>query len=113
MMKKLASRSEALLASVSIAGAASAQSGNSWDGLHAGLNAGAASNSGVEIALTGPWSIGAEYLHANLGNESSSTTSCTGSASACAEFSGISVDSLHNGFTANIIRVDINYWFGY
>jgi outer membrane immunogenic protein len=68
---------------------------------------------GVEIVLNGPWSLAAEYLHANLGNGSNSTTTCTGSAAACAEFSGISLDSIHNSFTANIIRVGINYWFGY
>jgi outer membrane immunogenic protein len=72
-----------------------------------------ATGGGVEIVLKGPWSIGAEYLHVNLGNGSSSTTSCTGSAAACAEFSAISFDSVHNSFSANIIRVGVNYWFGY
>lgn len=72
-----------------------------------------AAGGGVEIVLSGPWSVKAEYLHANLGKGSNSTTSCTGSASACAEFSGISLDSVHNSFTANIIRFGINYWFEY
>jgi outer membrane immunogenic protein len=68
---------------------------------------------GVELVLSGPWSISAEYLHANLGNGSNSTTTCTGSASACGAYSGVSLDSTHNSFTANIFRIGINYWFGY
>jgi outer membrane immunogenic protein len=68
---------------------------------------------GVELILNGPWSIGAEYLHASLGNGSNSTTTCTGSPSACAAFSGASLDSIHNSFTANIFRIGINYWFWY
>jgi outer membrane immunogenic protein len=68
---------------------------------------------GVELVLNGPWSIGAEYLHASLGNGSNSTSTCTGSASACAAFSGVSLDSIHNSFTANVFRISINYWFWY
>jgi outer membrane immunogenic protein len=68
---------------------------------------------GVELVLTGPWSISAEFLQANLGKGSNSITSCTGSASACGTFSGVSLDSTHNSFTANIFRIGINYWFGY
>ena len=68
---------------------------------------------GTEIGLNGAWSITAEYLHVNLGKGSNSTTACSGSASACAAFSGISLDSTHNGFTANLFRVGINYWFSY
>jgi outer membrane immunogenic protein len=68
---------------------------------------------GVELVLIGPWSIGAEYLHATLGNGSNSTSTCTGSASACAAFSGVSLDSIHNSFTANVFRISINYWFWY
>jgi len=68
---------------------------------------------GTEIGLNGAWSITAEYLHVNLGKGSNSTAACSGSASACAAFSGISFDSVHNGFTANLFRVGINYWFSY
>lgn len=68
---------------------------------------------GVEFVLTGPWSISADYLHASLGKGSNSTTTCTGSASACAAFAGISLDSIHDSFTANIFRIGISYWFGY
>lgn len=72
-----------------------------------------AAGGGIEFVLWGPLSIRAEYMHANLGSGSNSTTSCTGSAAACAQFSGISLDSTHNSFNANIVRIGVNYWFGY
>jgi outer membrane immunogenic protein len=68
---------------------------------------------GAEIGLNGAWSITAEYLHMSLGKGSSSTTTCAGSAAACAPLAGIAVDTTHNGFTANIFRIGINYWFNY
>jgi len=76
-------------------------------------SAGWAAGVGTEIGLNGAWSITAEYLHVNLGKGSNSTTACSGSASACAAFSGLSLDSTHSGFTANVFRVGINYWFSY
>jgi outer membrane immunogenic protein len=77
------------------------------------VSAGWVAGGGAEFVLSGPWSISAEYLHASLGNGSNSIATCTGSPSACAAFSGISLDSAHNSFTANIFRIGINYWFGY
>lgn len=68
---------------------------------------------GFELGLNGAWSITAEYLHANLGKGSDSTSACSGLASACAPFSGISFDNGHEGFSANMFRVGITYWFGY
>ncbi|HME37621.1 MAG TPA: outer membrane beta-barrel protein [Steroidobacteraceae bacterium] len=68
---------------------------------------------GVELVLSGPWSISAEYLHANLGKGSNSTSTCTGAAAACAAFSGVSLDSVHNSLTANMFRIGFNYWFWY
>jgi outer membrane immunogenic protein len=68
---------------------------------------------GIELVLSGPWSISAEYLHINLGNGSNTASTCTGTASACAAFSGVSLDSIHNSFTANMFRIGINYWFWY
>lgn len=68
---------------------------------------------GFELGLNGAWSITAEYLHANFGKGSNSTTNCTGSVPACAAFSGISFNNTHEGFSANIVRVGITYWFGY
>jgi opacity protein-like surface antigen len=76
-------------------------------------SAGWVTGGGVELVLSGPWSISAEYVHASLGNGSNSIATCAGSVSACAAFSGISLDSAHNSFTANIFRIGINYWFGY
>jgi opacity protein-like surface antigen len=72
-----------------------------------------AAGGGAEWGLNGAWSIKLEFLHANLGNGSNSVTQCTGSAVACAAFSGISLDSTHNSFTADIVRIGFNYWFGY
>ncbi len=72
-----------------------------------------AAGAGTEIGLNGAWSITAEFLHVNLGKGSNSTTTCSGSAPACAAFSGISLGSTHDRFTANVFRVGINYWFGY
>lgn len=68
---------------------------------------------GVEYGLNGPWSITAEYLSENLGQGSNSSATCSGPAGACTGFSGIAFDTSHGGFKANIIRIGINYWFGY
>jgi opacity protein-like surface antigen len=72
-----------------------------------------AAGAGTEIGLNGAWSITLDYLHANLGKGSNSTTTCSGSAAACAAFAGVSLDSRHGGFTSNTFRIGINYWFGY
>jgi outer membrane immunogenic protein len=72
-----------------------------------------AAGGGVEYGLNGPWSIKAEYLHVNLGKGSDSTAVCSGSAAACAPFSGISLDSMHSSSSANMFRIGINYWFRY
>lgn len=68
---------------------------------------------GVEIGLNGAWSVTAEYLHLSLGKGGNSTTTCTGPAAACSAFAGISLDNTHDGFTSNIFRIGINYWFNY
>jgi outer membrane immunogenic protein len=68
---------------------------------------------GAEYGFNGPWSFTVEYLHVNLGKGSDFAATCNGSATACSAFSGISFDSIHNGFNANIFRIGINYWFGY
>ena len=68
---------------------------------------------GVEIGLHGSWSIAAEYLHASLGKGSSSTAGCAGTALNCAAFANVSLQNGHGSFEANLIRVNINYWFDY
>ena len=68
---------------------------------------------GFELGLNGAWSITAEYLHASLGKGSNSATTCNGTVAACAAFSGISFDSTHEGFSSNIFRIGITYWFRY
>jgi opacity protein-like surface antigen len=72
-----------------------------------------AAGAGTEIGLNGPWSISLEYLHVNLGKGSETTAACSGLAASCTAFSGISFDSMHGSFTANIYRIGITYWFGY
>jgi hypothetical protein len=76
-------------------------------------SAGWVTGGGTEIGLNGAWSITLDYLHVNLGSGTHSTTTCTGTASACTPFSGVSLDSSHRGFTANILRIGVNFWFGY
>jgi outer membrane immunogenic protein len=68
---------------------------------------------GAEWGLNGPWSIKAEYLHVNLGRESNSVAACSGTPAACTAFSGLSIDSNHDGFSANLFRIGITYWFSY
>ena len=72
-----------------------------------------AAGAGTEIGFNGPWSISLEYLRVNLGKGSETTAACSGSAASCAAFSGISFDSMHGGFTANMYRIGITYWFAY
>jgi outer membrane immunogenic protein len=76
-------------------------------------SSGWAAGAGAEIGLNGAWSISAEYLHMSLGNGSNSTTTCGGATGACSAFAGVSLENTHNAFTANIIRIGINYWFNY
>ncbi len=76
-------------------------------------SAGWAAGGGVEYGFNGPWSISLEYLRANLGKGSDSTATCSGPAAACAEFSGVTFDTSHNSFKADIIRIGVNYWFDY
>jgi len=75
--------------------------------------AGWAAGAGVELGLNGAWSISAEYLRANLGKGSDSTAACAGTAAVCAGFSGLSLDGTHGGFSSNIVRVGVVYYFGY
>ena len=72
-----------------------------------------AAGGGFELGMNGPWSITAEYLHVSLGKGSDSTTTCSGAVAACAAFSGVSFTNTHEGFSANMIRLGVTYWFGY
>jgi outer membrane immunogenic protein len=85
----------------------------SFDGGKDFSSFGWAAGGGFELALNGAWSITAEYLHVSLGKGSDSTTTCSGTASACSAFSGISFENTHEGFSANIFRLGVTYWFGY
>jgi outer membrane immunogenic protein len=85
----------------------------SFDGGKDFSSFGWAAGGGFELGLTGAWSITAEYLHVSLGKGSNSTSTCSGTAAACAPFSGISFENTHEGFTANMIRLGVTYWFSY
>jgi outer membrane immunogenic protein len=85
----------------------------SFDGGKNFNSTGWAAGAGVEIGLNGAWSISAEYLHIGLGKGSSSVSTCAGAASACSAFGGVTLDTTHNSFTANLLRIGINYWFNY
>lgn len=68
---------------------------------------------GFELGLNGPWSVSAEYLHASLGKGSDSSSGCSGAAANCASFAGATFATTHQGFTANIVRIGVTYWFSY
>jgi len=85
----------------------------SFDGGATFSTIGWVSAAGFELGLNGAWSITAEYLHANLGRGPTSKMNCSGSASTCAAFSGITLESGHEAYSANIILIGVTYWFGY
>ena len=77
------------------------------------FTAGWVAGGGFELGLNGAWSLSAEYLHASLGKGSDSTGTCNGSVAACGAFSGMTFETQHGGFSANIFRLGITYWFNY
>jgi outer membrane immunogenic protein len=85
----------------------------SFNGTRSFASAGWVAGGGVEIGLHGSWSIAAEYLHASLGKGSGSTAGCSGTAAHCAAFADASLQNGHGGFEANLVRININYWFDY
>jgi outer membrane immunogenic protein len=66
---------------------------------------------GAEYMLADSWSIRTEYNYISLGKGSTSQVSCTGPVATCAAFANTELESLHNKFTASIVRVGINYKF--
>jgi outer membrane immunogenic protein len=68
---------------------------------------------GIELGLYGPWSIGLEYLHSNLGKSSSTSAACSGPVVQCQAFDGLILDNRRNGFTSNVFRLAFNYYFNY
>jgi opacity protein-like surface antigen len=72
-----------------------------------------AAGGGAEWGFNGPFSISLEYLHASLGKGPSGAAGCTGAAVTCSEFSAITLQSSHDAFNFNVIRVSVSYWFGY
>jgi outer membrane immunogenic protein len=66
---------------------------------------------GVEYALIDSWSMRAEYTYIKLSKGNNSNATCQGSVTACEAFTGLELDNIHNSFTANVLRVGINYKF--
>jgi outer membrane immunogenic protein len=78
-------------------------SGNNGSGARVGWTAGA----GIEYALTNNWEIGAEYLYADLGSRTITTTP---NALAAAVFPNVYATAKIN-YDASIIRAFVNYKF--
>jgi opacity protein-like surface antigen len=76
-------------------------------------SAGWAAGGGFELGLNSAWSISAEYLRANLGHGSETTTACAGVPAACAAFAAISLDSTRGALKSNIFRIGVVYYFDY
>ena len=80
-----------------------------------GFGAGA----GMDYLLSDNWFLRAEYTFIKLGKGTTSAAQCTSAGTAagaaiCDQFgaSSLQLDNIHNSFTANIVRVGINYKFG-
>jgi outer membrane protein OmpA-like peptidoglycan-associated protein len=80
-----------------------------------GFGAGA----GMDYLLSDNWFLRAEYTFIKLGKGNTSSAQCTSAGTAagaaiCGAFdsSALELDNIHNSFTANIVRVGINYKFG-
>jgi outer membrane immunogenic protein len=66
---------------------------------------------GVEYALGDSWALAFEYNYIQLGKGSNSNVNCTSSTAACNAFANLTLDSIHNNFTASAARLILNYMF--
>jgi outer membrane protein OmpA-like peptidoglycan-associated protein len=80
-----------------------------------GFGAGA----GMDYLLSDNWFLRAEYTFIKLGKGTTSSAQCTSAGTAagaaiCGQFgsNALELDNIHNSFTANIVRVGVNYKFG-
>ena len=80
-----------------------------------GFGAGA----GLDYLIADHWFLRAEYTFIKLGKGTNNATQCRTAGTAagnaiCAEFDSdaLELNNIHNSFTANIVRVGINYKFG-
>jgi outer membrane immunogenic protein len=85
----------------------------SFNGTRSFSSFGWAAGGGIEWGLNGPWSMGFEYLHTSLGGASSSAAACAGTAAACEPFASLRLENSHNGFTSNMFRIGVSYYFSY
>ncbi len=74
---------------------------------------------GIDFLLSDNWFLRAEYTYIKLGKASSRAAQCTSAGTAagnliCAQFGtgALQFDNTHDGFTANVVRVGLNYKFG-
>ena len=69
-------------------------------------------SAGVDYMFSDPWSLRLDYTYINLGKGNNSNATCTPAGSPiCAQFATLTLNSIHNSFTANMLRVGINYKF--
>jgi outer membrane immunogenic protein len=68
-------------------------------------------SAGFEYALPEQWSFKMEYTYVDLGKGSNSGVTCNPPGAACNAFANFTLDSIHNSFTASVLRVGVNYRF--
>jgi len=78
-----------------------------WSGNPNSTRVGWTIGAGVEYALTNTWTIGGEYLYADLGSK---TITTTGNAAAATFFPGVYATAKLN-YNASIFRALVNYKF--
>ena len=74
-------------------------------GSHSSTKLGWTAGAGVDYALSGKWTVGAEYLYVNLGSISVTETQVSGPANA-------STFTSDSKFHAHVARLNFNYKFG-
>ena len=84
-----------------------ATTGSFFSGNPSSTRVGWTAGAGVEYAFTNNWTIGAEYLYANLGSRTITTTA---NPAAAAVFPGVFADAKFS-YNASIIRALVNYKF--
>jgi outer membrane immunogenic protein len=82
-----------------------------FDGGKNSNSSGVGISAGFEYALPQQWSFKMEYTYVSLSKGSNSGVTCTPAGAACNAFANFTLDSIHNNFTASVLRVGVNYRF--